>query len=59
MTETAKATYLGNDGTEIGIQGGVYPYNIKVQYPIITNLSSDAQTTKDGKLNVKIEIDGK
>ena len=59
LTETAKTTYLGNDGTEIGIQGGVYPYNIKVQYPIITNLSSDDQTTKDGKLNVKIEIDGK
>lgn len=59
LTETAKTTYLGNDGTEIGIQGGVYPYNIKVQYPIITNLSSDTQTTKDGKLNVKIEIDGK
>lgn len=59
LTETAKATYLGNDGTEIGVQGGVYPYNNKVQYPVITTLTSDAQTTKDGKLNVSIEVDGK
>jgi len=58
LTDAAKTEYLGTDGTEIGMQGGLYPYNVKVQYPVITSFTSDAQTTKDGKLNVSIEVDG-
>lgn len=59
LTETAKTSYIDFDGTEIGMQGGLYPFNLKVQYPVITTLTSDAQTTKEGKLNVTIEVDGK
>ena len=59
LTETAKKTYLGNDGTQIGMQGGLYPYSSTVQYPIITKLNADKKTTKEGLLNVEIEIDGK
>lgn len=59
LTESAKGTYLDADGLEIGMQGGLYPFNLKVQYPVITSFSADTQTTKDGKLNVSIEVDGK
>ena len=59
LTESAKGTYLDSDGVEIGMQGGLYPFGLKVQYPVITSFSADTQTTKDGKLNVSIEVDGK
>lgn len=59
MTVSAKETYLDSDGVEIGIQGGLYPFNLRVQYPVITSFSADTQTTKEGKLNVTIEVDGK
>lgn len=59
LTETAKKEYLGTDGTQIGMQGGKYPYTTTVQYPIITKFSSESQTTKDGKLTIDVEVDGK
>ena len=58
LTETAKQEYLGLDGTEVGIYGGNYPYDSKVQYPIITQFSSDVQTSKEGILNINVEVDG-
>lgn len=59
LIPTAKATYKGTDGTEIGMQGGKYPYTTTVQYPIITKFGSDSQTNKQGKLNIEVEVDGK
>lgn len=48
--------YLGTDGTQIGMQGGSAKYNTKMSYPVITYMLADDKTTKDGKLNVKIEV---
>lgn len=59
LTDAAKEAYIGNDGTQIGMQGGNYPYNTTPQYPIITKFSSDSQTNKAGKLNVEVGVDGK
>lgn len=59
LTETAKATYIGTDGTQIGMQGGNYPYNTTVQYPVITTFNSDPQTDKTGSLNIEVKVDGK
>ena len=59
LTEQAKTQYLGSDGTQVGMQGGMYPYSSTVQYPVITKLETDAHTTKEGVLNVKVQIDGK
>ncbi|MBP3788607.1 MAG: hypothetical protein J6I52_03215 [Prevotella sp.] len=59
LTDAAKETYIGTDGTQIGMQGGNYPYTTTVQYPIITKFNADAQTNKEGMLNVEIEVDGK
>ena len=58
MTEEAKNTYIGTDGTQVGMYGGNYPYNTKVQYPIITSFGSDVQTSKEGILNINVEVDG-
>lgn len=59
LTETAKEKYIGTDGTQIGMQGGNYPYNTTVQYPVITKFDVDAQTNKAGILNIDVEVDGK
>lgn len=48
--------YLGTDGTQIGMQGGSAPYSTTMSYPVITNMQADGKTSKDGKLNVKIEV---
>lgn len=57
LTDNAAATYLGTDGTQIGMQGGHAPYTPIVQYPIITTLKADDHTTKEGILNVEVGID--
>lgn len=59
LTEEAKAAYIGTDGKEIGMQGGYYPYNTTLQYPVITKFNPDPQTNKAGMLNVEVEVDGK
>lgn len=48
--------YLGTDGTQIGMQGGSVKYSTVMSYPVITYMLADDKTTKDGKLNVKIEV---
>lgn len=55
LTEEGQ-NYLGTDGTQIGMQGGANPYNTTMAYPVITNMQADGKTTKEGKLNVKIEV---
>ena len=59
LTDEAKAKYLGNDSTQVGMQGGVMPFNTTVSYPIITKFEADNYTTKDGKLTINVEVDGK
>jgi len=56
LSETAKATYLGTDGTEIGIYGGQYPYSLTPTYPLITKLNVAKQASADNKLSVEIEV---
>ena len=57
LTEAAAATYLGTDGTEIGVNGGHNPFTQVVQYPVISTLKAN-QTTKEGILNVEVGVDG-
>ena len=56
LTNEAKAEYIGNDGTEIGIYGGNLPYNTRILSPQITKCNVAAKTTADGKLSVDIEV---
>ena len=56
LTDEAKKKYLGNDGTEVGMYGGVLPYSSTPSYPQITKMNVANKTTADGKLSVEIEV---
>ena len=52
LHDSIATNVLGNDGTQVGIYGGLYPFNPRVNYHKVT---VPIQTTSDGKLNVDIE----
>lgn len=56
LTSTAKTKYLGTDGTQVGMYGGVLPYTSTPSYPQITKMNVANKTTADGKLSVEIEV---
>ena len=56
LTDEAKATYLGDDDKEIGIYGGLMPFDPIPSYPRITKCNVAAKSTVDGKLSVDIEV---
>ncbi len=56
LTDAAKTTYLGDDGTQVGLYGGNMPYNPKPHNPIITNFKVAEKSTPAGKLSVDIEV---
>lgn len=56
LTDEAKATYLGSDGTEVGIYGGSLPFSPWLDRPFIKRLTVAPKSTRDGKLSVDIEV---
>lgn len=56
LTDAAKLNYLGSDGTQVGLYGGMMPYTSTPSYPQITKLNVANKTTPDGKLSVEIEV---
>ena len=48
--------FLGHDGTEVGIYGGLMPYSTRPHYMIIRNCNVAGRTTIDNKLSVEIEL---
>jgi len=56
LTETAAATYLGTDGTQVGIYGGLFPFTYMPDNPLVTRCDIANKTTEDGKLKVEIEV---
>lgn len=56
LTDEAKATYLGTDGTPVGMYGGPMPFDLTPTYPQITKMNVASKTTADGKLSVDIEV---
>ena len=50
------ATFLGNDGTEVGIYGGNVPFSRQYSYPIITKCEVGQRTDENGMLTVDIEV---
>ena len=56
LTDAAKTQYLGKDGTQVGLYGGVMPYTSTPSYPQITTMNVANKTTADGKLSVEIEV---
>lgn len=56
LTDDAKTKFLGIDGTQVGLYGGVLPYDSTPSYPQITKMNVANKTTADGKLSVEIEV---
>ena len=56
LTDEAKTTFLGADGTQVGLYGGMLPYNSTPSYPRITKFDVAKKSTADGKLSVEIEV---
>ena len=56
LTETAAATYLGEDGTQVGIYGGAHPFNLTPTIPRVTNFTVNSTTVGD-QLKVKINVE--
>lgn len=56
LTSTAASTYLGDDGTQVGIYGGSMPFNPKPNNPYITKCTVAEKSTPQGTLSVDIEV---
>ena len=56
LTDEAKTNFFGTDGTEVGMHGGLLPYNSTPSYPQITKMKVANRATADGKLSVEIEV---
>ena len=56
LTDAAAATYIGTDGTQVGIWGGAYPWNETPDYPLVNKLEVKG-IHEDGKLQVKINVE--
>lgn len=56
LKQNVASSFLGNDGTEVGIYGGVMPYRTRPNYMIIKNCNVAGRTTEDNKLSVEIEL---
>ena len=50
------ATYLGSDGTQIGIYGGPMPFDPRILNPSIGHITVGGQTNDQGQLPVTIEV---
>ena len=56
LTDEAKKKFLGIDDTEVGIYGGMLPYDPTPSNPQITKCNVAKKSTADGKLSVDIEV---
>ena len=56
LTPSAQTTYIGFNGTQIGIYGGQLPYNPAPNYPQISTLRVAEQSDEDGTLQVEIQL---
>ncbi|UKK48018.1 hypothetical protein L6475_12530 [Prevotella sp. E9-3] len=58
LTDDAKTTLLGIDGTQVGVYGGNMPFDSTPTNPQITKCNVAAKSTADGKLSVDITVNG-
>lgn len=56
LQDSIANTILGDDGTQVGIYGGPFPFNPNVRNPRIKRCSVAQRSTADNKLAVDIEV---
>ena len=57
LTDEAAATYLGSDGTQVGIYGGVTSFTDVPSNPQVTSKNISARSNANGKLSVRITVE--
>lgn len=57
LNEEFATSFPGNDGTEVGIHGGIMPFSLDPSYMIVKRCNVAGKSTIDGKLSVDIEIE--
>lgn len=50
------ASFLGTDGTQVGMYGGVVPYNPAPAYPLISTMNVGSKSGEDGTLTVEVQL---
>ncbi len=56
LTEEAQKTYLGNDGTQVGVHGGALPIDPIPDNLLVTKCNIAPKTTPTGKLSIEIQV---
>jgi hypothetical protein len=58
LTTAAETTYLGDDGTQVGVYGGLFPLKegFVPQNPHISTKTISSGTDENGFLNVEVEV---
>ena len=56
LKEEIATSFLGNDGTEVGIHGGMFPFDTRPYYMVVKKCNVAKKSTIDGKLSVDIEV---
>lgn len=56
LQDSIATTFLGTDGTQVGIYGGQAPFDPSVRSPLIKNINVAQRPNAEGKLEVEVEI---
>ena len=56
LKEEIATSFLGSDGTEVGIHGGMFPFDTRPFYMVVKKCNVAQKSTIDGKLSVDIEV---
>lgn len=56
LQDSIATNYLGLDGTQIGIYGGLHPFSPKVTNPAIKRINVAPRSNSEGKLEVNVEM---
>ncbi len=56
LKEEIATSFLGSDGTEVGIHGGLFPFDTRPSYMVVKKCNVAYKSTIDGKLSVDIEV---
>ena len=56
LKEEIATSFLGNDGTEVGLYGGFMPYTSRPSYQIVKHYNVPNKSDAQGRLNVGLEL---
>lgn len=56
LQDSIKTNYLGMDGTQVGIYGGVAPFTPEVSFPVVSSLKVSPKSDDSGKLKVEMQV---